>query len=54
MISGKGYTSFAIATCAVRMVEAIFYDKHEFMPASVYLDQYDSYIGYPAIIGKKG
>lgn len=54
VISGKGYTSFAIATCAVRIVEAIFNNKHEFMPASVYLDQYDCYIGYPAIIGKAG
>lgn len=54
VISGKGYTSFAIATCAVRIVEAIFYDQHEFMPASVYVDKYDCYIGYPAIIGKNG
>lgn len=54
VISGKGYTSFAIATCAVRIIEAIFNNRHEFMPASVYLADYDCYIGYPAIIGKNG
>lgn len=42
----------AIATCAVRIVEAIFNDKHEFMPASVYLEQFGTYIGYPAVIGR--
>lgn len=54
VVAGKGYTSFAIATCAVRIVEAIFNNKHEFMPASVYLEKYGCYIGYPAIIGKDG
>lgn len=54
VISGKGYTSFAIATCAVRIIKAIFNNKHEFMPASVYMTEYDCYIGYPAIIGRNG
>lgn len=54
VVAGKGYTSTAIATCAVRIVEAIFNDKHEFMPASVYLEQFGTYIGYPAVIGKNG
>lgn len=54
VVAGKGYTSFAVATCAVRMVEAIFNNKHEYMPASVYLEKYGCYIGYPAVIGKDG
>lgn len=54
VVAGKGYTSYAVATCAVRMVMAVFQDKHEFMPASVYLKQYGCYIGYPAIIGQQG
>lgn len=54
VVAGKGYTSFAVATCAVRIVEAIFNDKHEFMPTSVYLDKYGCYIGYPAVVGRTG
>lgn len=54
VVAGKGYTSFAVATCAVRIVEAIFNNKHEYMPASVYLEKYGCYIGYPAVIGKDG
>ena len=54
VVAGKGYTSFAVATCAVRMIAAIFADRHEFMPASVYLEKYGCYIGYPAIIGRAG
>lgn len=54
VVAGKGYTSFAVATCAVRIVEAIFNNKHEYMPASVYLENYGCYIGYPAVIGKDG
>lgn len=51
---GKGYTSYAIATCAVRLVQAIFSNARLFAPASVYLDEVETYIGYPAIIGKNG
>ncbi|WP_283584146.1 L-lactate dehydrogenase [Limosilactobacillus difficilis] len=54
VIEGKGYTCFAIAACAVEMVQAVFADLHQFMPASVFLEQYDCYIGYPAVIGKDG
>lgn len=51
---GKGYTSYAIATCAVRLVQAVFSDARLFAPISVYLDEVGTYIGYPAIIGKNG
>ena len=51
---GKGYTSYAIATCAVRLVQAVFSDAKLFAPVSVYLDEVKTYIGYPAIIGKNG
>ena len=51
---GKGYTSYAIATCAVRLIQAVFSDARLFAPTSVYLDEVGTYIGYPAIIGKNG
>lgn len=51
---GKGYTSYAIATCGVRLIQAVFSDAHLYAPTSVYLDEVETYIGYPAIIGKNG
>ena len=51
---GKGYTSYAIATCGVRLIQAVFSNARLFAPASVYLDEVGTYIGYPAIIGKNG
>ena len=52
--AGKGYTSYAIATCAVKLMQAVFTNAHLFAPTSVYLKEVDTYIGYPAIIGKNG
>ncbi|MFT8459884.1 MAG: L-lactate dehydrogenase [Liquorilactobacillus ghanensis] len=54
VISGKGYTSYAIATCAVRLIEAVFADAHTIFPVSVYLESLDTYIGYPAVVGANG
>lgn len=51
---GKGYTSYAIATCGVRLAQAVFSNARLFAPTSVYLEEVESYIGYPAIIGKNG
>lgn len=54
VVDGKGYTCYAIAACAVDIVKAIFTDKKQFLPASIYLKKYDLYIGYPAVISKDG
>ena len=51
---GKGYTSYAIATCAVRLVQAVFSDARLFAPVSTYDPEFKTYIGYPAIIGRDG
>lgn len=51
---GKGYTSYAIATCGVRLAQAVFSNARLFAPTSIYLEEVESYIGYPAIIGKNG
>lgn len=52
--SGKGYTSYAIATCGVRLAQAVMSNAKLFAPASVYVEALGTYIGYPAIIGADG
>lgn len=52
--NGKGYTSYAIATCAVRLVQAVFSDARLFAPVSTYDPEFKTYIGYPAIVGRDG
>ena len=52
--AGKGYTSYAIATCAVRLMQAVFSNARLFAPSSVFLNKVGTYIGYPALIGKDG
>lgn len=51
---GKGYTSYAIATCAVRLVQAVFSDARLFAPVSTYDPEFRTYIGYPALVGRDG
>lgn len=52
--NGKGYTSYAIATCAVKLVQAVFSDARLYCPVSVYDPEFKTYIGYPAIVGRDG
>lgn len=52
--AGKGYTSYAIATCAVRLAQAVFADAKLFAPVSVFVPSVGTYVGYPAIIGADG
>lgn len=52
--SGKGYTSFAIATCAVKLSEAVLADARLACSVSAYSETFGTYVGQPAIIGKHG
>jgi len=54
VFEGKGYTNFAVATCAVKLAMAVFSDAKLACPVSAYSDAYKVYIGQPAIIGKNG
>lgn len=54
IVQGKGYTSYGIASCAVEIIEAIFSDSHKQLVISTYLDAYQTYVGYPALVGKTG
>lgn len=51
---GKGYTSYGIATTAIRLVKAIVSDAQEELVVSSYQEAYDTYVGYPALIGRFG
>ena len=51
---GKGYTCYAVATCAVKLAKAVFSDAKFYGPTSCYVESVGTYIGYPSIIGKNG
>lgn len=51
---GKGYTSWAISTCAVKLSQAVLSDAHAACICSCYSEKYGTYVGQPAIIGKNG
>lgn len=51
---GKGYTNFAIAAATKTLIEAILSDSRVVLPVSHYLASYDTYIGYPALVGRNG
>jgi malate/lactate dehydrogenase len=52
--SGKGWTSFGIASMCARLVQAIQLDENRIYPVSVYDEREKLYLGYPAKIGRKG
>ncbi|GEP19224.1 L-lactate dehydrogenase [Pediococcus argentinicus] len=54
ILEGKGYTSFGIATCAVKLAEAVISDAQLFCPVSSYNEELDTYLGQPAVVGKNG
>lgn len=51
---GKGYTNFAIAAAAKRLVEAVLGNSRAVLPVSHYLAAYGTYLGYPATVGRSG
>ncbi|GEP19222.1 L-lactate dehydrogenase [Pediococcus argentinicus] len=51
---GKGYTSFCIATCAVKLGQAVISDAQLACPVSMLNDKYQTYVGQPAVIGAQG
>ncbi|WP_230589419.1 lactate/malate family dehydrogenase [Gallibacterium anatis] len=54
VFNGKKYTSYAIATCAVKLAQAVISDAYLACPVSVYLEQYQCYVGYPAVVARSG
>ncbi|ASG80848.1 MULTISPECIES: L-lactate dehydrogenase [Lactiplantibacillus] len=54
VMAGKHYTNFAIATCGVRLAEAVSADAQLACPVSAFDPQFGTYVGMPAVIGKNG
>ena len=54
VFSGKKYTSYGVATAAVRLVNTILSDAHTVMPVSNFREEYDCYLSYPAVVGRNG
>lgn len=58
IVSGKGYTSFGVATAIVRICEAIVRDENAVLPVSTLIDgQFglrDLYLSLPCIVGACG
>ena len=51
---GKKYTSYGIASAAIRLALAVVSDSHEELPVSNYYEPLDTYLSYPAIVGRAG
>lgn len=51
---GKHYTNWAIATCAVKLSQAVLSDARAAYICSCYSEKYGTYVGQPAVIGKHG
>ena len=51
---GKKYTSYGIASAAIRLAIAVVSDSHEELPVSNYYEPLDTYLSYPAIVGREG
>ncbi|MTB65209.1 L-lactate dehydrogenase [Streptococcus sp. zg-86] len=50
----KKFTSYGIASSTIRLVLAIVSDAHEELPVSHYYEPLQTYLSYPAIVGRSG
>ena len=51
---GKKYTSYGIASAAIRLALAVISDAHEELPVTNYFAPLDTYLSYPALVGRSG
>lgn len=51
---GKKYTSYGIASAAIRLALAVISDAHEELPVTNYYTPLDTYLSYPALVGRSG
>lgn len=54
ILTGKGWTSFGIATATANIVDAVLSDAKQVFPLAVFSEQKNTYIGQPALIGANG
>lgn len=51
---GKKYTSYGIASAAIHLALAVISDAHEELPVTNYYAPLDTYLSYPALVGRSG
>ena len=51
---GKKYTSYGIASAAIRLALAVISDAHVELPVTNYYAPLDTYLSYPALVGRSG
>lgn len=54
VFQGKKYTSYGIATAAVKLVNTVLADARTELPVSNYREEYGVYLSYPAVVGREG
>ncbi|USS87838.1 L-lactate dehydrogenase [Fructilactobacillus hinvesii] len=54
VFKGKGYTSYGVATAAVRLANVVLSDAKTVLPVSNYRAEYDVYLSHPVIVGRDG
>jgi L-lactate dehydrogenase len=58
ILHGKGYTNYAVALAAARIIEAVLYDEHQVLPVSSLLTSYsgisDVCLSVPAVVNRTG
>lgn len=54
VFKGKKYTSYGVATAAVRLAYTILSDARTELPVSNYRQEYGVYLSYPAVVGRDG
>jgi L-lactate dehydrogenase len=58
VLRGKGYTNYAIALAAARIIEAVIYDEHQVLPVSSLLAGYagisDVCLSMPSVVNRTG
>ncbi|MBC1472656.1 L-lactate dehydrogenase [Listeria seeligeri] len=54
ILTGKGWTSFGIATVTAQIIDAILTDAKQVFPLAVFSKKWDIYIGQPVLVGAQG
>jgi L-lactate dehydrogenase len=54
IIKRKGSTFHGIGECVATICESIVLDKNEVMPVSAFIEKYDTYVGWPVVLGANG
>ncbi|MCK8617437.1 saccharopine dehydrogenase NADP-binding domain-containing protein [Fructobacillus sp. M158] len=54
VFSGKGFTSYGIASAAIVLAKAVVSDAHQELPVSHYQVRFNTYLSTPAIVGRQG